>query len=57
MWGLWVCFLMPLKIKKVASKKLSQMTLKHTAVVLPERLNLVTLNSVTLPSDFIFSSC
>ena len=29
MWSLWVCFLMSLKIKKVASKTLRQMTLKH----------------------------
>ena len=33
MWGLWVCFLMWLKTKKVASKKLLQMTLKPTAHV------------------------
>ena len=32
MWGLWVPFLMQLKIKKAVSKKLCQMTLKHTTI-------------------------
>ena len=32
MWDLWVSFLMRLKIKKVASKKLCDMTLKHTTI-------------------------
>ena len=30
MWELYVCFFMWLKIKKVASKKLHQVCLKHT---------------------------
>ena len=33
MWGLCVCFLIRLEIKKIASKKLRQVYLKHTTVI------------------------